>query len=473
MSKPWKIGLALLAAGLFFAVAEWRARRTVVIAPAALPVDRETTFLTEPLGADGRVDYAAALNAMPLPPPEENAALPILEAVGTSALVGDPAASLARLGARADLPRDGLLVPYPLELGYLDPDAEAPSQEDQVAMREWLQGNQAALDALLEASRRPRLALPFVRDGSDGMLQPAVNWGAWQPLFSLLQTRADLSALEGKPASGWRDIQAELRLSRLLGQQPSLIFRVWETSLRYHAQGWIGRALPSGTLDEAACVEMQAALTALPPPAGLDPVVLRTARLLLLDVYPRKIAEGIRAEGGEPSWHSANVLLAAALREINLRFDEVVPLLRSTAAETLGPLGEEIQGLRESVEAISEDVKTLAGQAAQGGTFLSTGGAHQGRLVGKILASVMLSVTPGVAQQIINAESHRHLVLLALALKIHELRTGSFPSALEAFATGIVPAGALDLASVEHSQDADGFRLEHDGEEILIAPGVR
>ena len=56
--------------------------RTITVPPAALEISRETTYLTQPLTLDGRVDYLAALNSEPLPAPAENAAVLIAKVLG-------------------------------------------------------------------------------------------------------------------------------------------------------------------------------------------------------------------------------------------------------------------------------------------------------------------------------------------------------------------------------------------------------
>lgn len=475
MRKPWKAkaGLALLAAAVLFGIWFWLYRRQITVAPAVLPIDRETTYLTEPLGPDGGVDYAAALNAAALPPPEENAALPILEALGTDALVGERSRSLALLGAPPGPAADGLLAPYPDDLPYFDTAERLESEEDRAAVRNWLEGNDVALDRLLAASRRPRMAWPFARDGEGGMLQAALDYEAWESLISALQKRADLHLVDGKPPSGWSDIRAELRLSRLLGQQPLVLYRLFELGLRSDAQQWVGRALASGALDGPACAEIRQTLETLPTPRGLDPTVLNNERLVLLDAYISQVADGIRAKGGDPGWHPANVALAAALREINVQFDQMAAEIRPTAAESLAPLRAATDKLRESVESISEEVKSFSGLLEHAGMAYSSGGAHQGTLVGKVLALMVLSVVPMLPQRSLDVESHRHLVVLALALKMHELRTGAFPGQLADLGTGIVPEGSLDLASVVYERDEKGCRLEHGEEEIEIAAGAR
>ncbi len=82
--------------------------------------------------------------------------------------------------------------------------------------------------------------------------------------------------------------------------------------------------------------------------------------------------------------------------------------------------------LSSTLKAISDDVKTQSGQLGQIDRLASRGGAHQGRLIGKVLAVMMLTAKPVLVQRDIDVESHRHFVILALALKEHELHTGSF-----------------------------------------------
>src|SRR5271157_5537856 len=77
--------------------------------PLKFTVSKETTYLTEPLRPDGRVDYLKAMNdhLNRGVTPENNAAVELIQALGPGCLFEkDRRETLARLGL-ADLPEQG------------------------------------------------------------------------------------------------------------------------------------------------------------------------------------------------------------------------------------------------------------------------------------------------------------------------------------------------------------------------------
>ncbi len=84
-------------------------------APGGIIISRETTFLTGPLRKDGSVDYLAALNERCSKgvTPENNAAIPLLQAVGTAGIIEATRPQYFKMLGIAPMPDKGLyLEPY-------------------------------------------------------------------------------------------------------------------------------------------------------------------------------------------------------------------------------------------------------------------------------------------------------------------------------------------------------------------------
>ena len=194
-----------------------------------ITVSRETTYLTEPLAADGLPDYGAAVLASlgPAAAPEDNAAVELLQVMWP---FGIDAADLPAVCTAVGIPH----VPPPDSLQEPTKDAAAKVTDDMLdAARErpwtgvefpeleaWLVAHEAALDRLVAAADRPRYWLPsptLLRPGPQmliGVLLPEL--ADLRTVSRLLVCRAMGHIGAGRHAAAWRDIRAVYRLGRLL-----------------------------------------------------------------------------------------------------------------------------------------------------------------------------------------------------------------------------------------------------------------
>jgi hypothetical protein len=198
-----------------------------------LTVSRETTYLTAPLAADGLPDYEAALLALygPAPPPDDNAAVLLLQ---TCWPLGIDGAHLAAVCEALGIP--GLPPPESLVLDPRD-DAAAGVTREMIdaaldrpwtaehlpAVAAWLTKNEAQIDRLVAAADRPHywLPSPSLLDG-----RPEPLWGIRPPeqqlrgVAEVLRYRAMWHVGENRPAAAWRDIRAIRCLARLVVTPP-------------------------------------------------------------------------------------------------------------------------------------------------------------------------------------------------------------------------------------------------------------
>ena len=190
-------------------------------------VGPHTTVVTAPLAADGLPDYEAALLAMagPAPPPEENAAVDLLQVLWPMDIAAaDLPAVCTALGIPATPPDRPL--PDPTGSNRALPDfprmfyaaCDRPwTDADFPAVAAWLLEHAAGIDRLVAAADRPHFWLPqasFV-DGRPARLDtasPAFRWAL--TLSSVLRSRANWHLGAGRHEAAWRDLRAVLRLGQ-------------------------------------------------------------------------------------------------------------------------------------------------------------------------------------------------------------------------------------------------------------------
>jgi hypothetical protein len=195
----------------------------------AIRVSRETTFLTGPLAADGLPDYGAAMLALagPAPPPEENAAVVLLQ---TCWPMGIDPADLPAVCKALGIPND----PPPESLGDPTKDASAKitdemydaalsrpwTSEEFPELEAWLVDHKQGLDRLVGATALSRywLADPGFLNGRGNQTDTWVFVFVMdlRRMSRILGCRAMWHVGEGRYADAWKDIDANCRLSRLV-----------------------------------------------------------------------------------------------------------------------------------------------------------------------------------------------------------------------------------------------------------------
>lgn len=194
-------------------------------------VSPETTGLTAPLREDGTVDYIAAINARfgKDVTPENNAAIPLLQAVGTPAITSHGEQLLKCLGI-AD-PGLGCWHPW---LGFHKDQTPADKADfielasnpwaKEPKVEAWLKANEHALALAVQAADRPRLFWPLVSRTDDPQPQLiTISPGhllSCKQMAQALCIRAMHRISEGDQAGAWDDLRASHALASLLTQDP-------------------------------------------------------------------------------------------------------------------------------------------------------------------------------------------------------------------------------------------------------------
>jgi hypothetical protein len=220
-------------------------------ATAGLPItiSKETTYITEPLRADGYPDYLAALNRLGSEgvTPENNAAVLLVQALGPEKIPSEDREEFFKMLGIAPLPENGdYFVTY---LDYVKahaPDALNDKDKDggyreALAWRQyyratrdpwsketcplvagWLAESEKSLLRVVEASNRSHFHVPVIsqRD-DDGMSFGFPVLSRMREAVTALRARGMLRLQDCDPQQAWDDFQTCHRLSRLVAQGPT------------------------------------------------------------------------------------------------------------------------------------------------------------------------------------------------------------------------------------------------------------
>jgi hypothetical protein len=214
----------------------------------------ETTRITGPLLPDGRVDYIAAINQKYAVDPADNAAIPLIAAIGPERFVPDGRASLFLAGIKSP-PIPEPPQPFQTFVDYLektlgkDLDRKQEGQQwesldatkdgpwtavDLPDVARWIAQIDPVLDKIAEATRRPRYFIPEI-PGADGSLMQSIlpQIGIYREIATAFVARAtlhmgppDTTISEQDFHAVVSDLVAVQRLGRLQMQAPSLIERL-------------------------------------------------------------------------------------------------------------------------------------------------------------------------------------------------------------------------------------------------------
>jgi hypothetical protein len=310
--------------------------------PVPLVVSGPTTYFTEPLNADGTVNYVAAYNQHVggAVAPAENMAVPIIEALGPRALSADlrPSAIAAlKLNFSDDDPHfvrlEDHLRAHAAEYEALIPPAEeqAPETEQDRHLRQlirqalgdayreptplreladaqieqattqpwrseelrivtdWLTANEPVLDRIVGLKRHEAFFLPMISLASppEVELRSLLADGVLPELRQVLVCRATLRLGQGDLAGAWDDALLMCYLGRLLADVKSGGQVYGALLLRRDGVAIITRIAHGQDLTSARAMEMLHAYDALPPAGYVGEADVLLMRLMSLDFMMR------------------------------------------------------------------------------------------------------------------------------------------------------------------------------------------
>lgn len=410
-------------------------------------VSRETTFITEPLAADGLPNYLAAALAIagPAPPPNDNAAAGLLQTLWPLGIEsGDLPAVCRALGIANEPPMQPLREPTRdaaagISKEMYDASCNGPwTAADFPLLDAWMQANEAVIDRVVTAVHRPRYWLPspsLLRTRSTTLfaaLLPDIQ--ELRSTSRLLVSRAMWHLGSGRSAAAWRDIRATYRLARLLATADSgpaflvkqLVAVVIGTTADAAARTLL--AMPDVPADLLA--EIRRDLDALPPlpvPAdgmgferlgGVDAVVWMACREPGGRGARPRFLELVGSVGGAAANPISVSLLTSLdwniiLERMNRAYDGLDAACRlPTCDDRRTALGRQHQELIDHASAPARSLWTAAGHAI----LLICSRSHRSVAVGDSLVAMLLPALSGWSDALTRGGAQFALTRTAAAL---------------------------------------------------------
>ena len=412
-----------------------------------LEIGPETTVVEGPLRPDGTVDYVAALNDewSQGVTPENNAAIPLMEAFGPSTV--NPAIRdefFERLGL-APLPEEGdYLVPIDKfveeqdiddtrreELFAMVGEADVPAIEaDYPELVTWVEHNADPLAKIIEAVRREEFYMPVVPvpPGTTLLDAGVYNVTSLRDAARLLTTATLVHLQRGEIEAACEHAIAAHRLGRLVGRYPNMVGYLVGVAIDAMASKCSETVILSGQLTPELAKQFRNDLDALPPIFDTADSIDRGERLVLLSsvqqiakgspgsimptAFPGRVVQGL----------DANVML----RDINRFYDQVVAAMREgDYRERQRRLGE----TRERQQAWLESKPT----AFQLAWMVLTGNRTAiSRQVSKVLISLLFPAVEQVQVAEDRTVMRSQLLKVACALAEYRAVEGGYPESLDA-----------------------------------------
>ncbi len=462
-----------------------------------ITISKETTFITEPVGEDGYVDYQAALNARLSKgvTPENNSALLMLKAFGTK-IIDEPirTKTLAAMSAE-NLTENGegfvrlddyMREKYPEEdlkgekVGENASDA-VDRQESEASSRpwskkefprlaEWLAVNDAALKTIEDASKKERHFIPAVSVGKKG-LEESLNVGVmeYRSALKALDIRAMNHAYFDRTEDAWRDIMTCYRLARQATQAPFLTGALIASAFDNLAAHATEQLTFTGKLTAKQARRFCAQLNQLPVLYSFEEAVDFGERVFVLDCIKRHAMNGyenppeIDGLWSDRNRESARKKLLAkgeidwdeTLRVVNATFDQAAKVGRFASYQEKAAAFSKLAKI--SDEESEQAIKRIAAKDFDSSKLSPQ---ENGRLFAAIESADILSVLmPAVTTVPGRRTACRDLALFSLALAGYHAEHGAYPKKLAELA----PEYFSELPKDPFSDGDFIYRLERDG----------
>ena len=462
-----------------------------------ITVSKETTWATEPLRADGSVDYLEAVNRLFSKDvkPENNACVLLYQAMGPSPEggKGQPDFFFRRMGSEP-LPPNGSYFqslgtwaraqPTPPQDNNALNDMQSKSAErpwtkaEFPLIAEWLKQNEVPLRTIELATERPKYFSPLVGTDAepDGALIAVLLPGVQKSrdLARALASRAMWELAEGSQDDAWRDLMTMHRLGRLVGQGPTLIEYLVGVAIESIAiKGEL--LFLSETKSSAKMLAMyRKQLDHLPPRASVADKLDSCERVMFLDCAQRMARGQMKwgeianlAEGGDGSLVeklAEGVIMQSVdwdvvLKSANKWYDRLAATLRKP----------DYRERTAEVKQFNEDVKKLVEKSRAPQALQSLLGGKPA--ISQTMSDALIALLLPAVQQVGLAEGRAiqrmRNMEIAFALAAYRAERDSYPDSLELLAPKYmaeIPNDLLTGRSLKYSKTADGYLLHSVGD---------
>lgn len=472
----------------------------VVLGPSGpIIVSKQTTYLTEPLAADGLIDYRQAIVDLQGKDvlPEENAAIPFLQATWPcdldaehQVLVCDalqmkvPAADgmeqlyneelLAKITKRLNDYAETLPNYDPIQFptgtqnstDLISETHYAPWTRDQIPeLADWLDQQQPHFAKLGEMPSRPKYFLPSpnLLDDSDeylfAALLPTVQH--MRDVSRALATRSMLAIGENRPNDAWEDVKLNFTLSRCCNQPDFLVSHLVCIAIRGVSLETLNVLLASGQCDAALLDEIEQFLAQLKPFDDMTPSINVMERLGGLDAAISITEKKIDADDllGTGDGMLGSIAYApfdrnAMLRKLNQWYDRIAMALEI----------DDLEEREQALEQLEDDIQTETQAAISAGNIAGAifNQSARGELIAQIVTGLMLPA----ASQAVYAEERLNLQLqlarVTVALEKYRLEKGDYPDTLAPLESRVDPALLNDpyaAGQLRYEKRPPGFLL--------------
>lgn len=465
------------------------AKPKAVVPPPKITISKETTWATEPLKADGTIEYLEAVNRLFSKDvtPENNACVLLYQAMGPSPEGRrQPDVFFRRMGIEP-LPDEGNYFRYFGQWVREQPGAqkdinavndmqlksgERPwTKAEFPLIAEWLKQNEIPLRTIELATERPKYFSPLVGTDAepDGALIAVLLPGVQKSreLARALASRAMWELAEGSQVDAWRDLMTMHRLGRLVGQGPTLIeylvgVAIESIAIRGELQ-FLSETKPSAKM--LAMYRKQ--LDRLPTRASVADKLDHCERVMFLDCAQRMARGEMRLQeimdgGGDVSLIEKlaegaimqSVDWDVALKSANKWYDRLAETLRKP----------DYRERTAELKQFNEDLKKLVEKSRGPGVLLSLLGGKPA--ITQTMSDVLIALLLPAVQQVGIAEGRtiqkmRNLEL-AFALEAYRADRGAYPDSLEPLAPKYMAEIPKDLFTdqpLKYSKTADGYRF--------------
>jgi len=439
------------------------------VAPA-VPVGKETTFVTGPIDKDGLIDYEAALNERLRKniTPEKNSAVLFWRALGPQAGGTKHADFYKQLGmteppAKGDyyVGLGNFIANLKLQRNEIDDIADFQhrasdrvwSAKEYPYVAAWLFTNEKALNGVVEATRRPEYFSPVIARRADArraaLFTSLTHTQAYREAVTALAARALLRLGEDKQEEAWQDLLACHKMARMSGRGATLIELLVGISGEHVANNADLVYLAHAKLTSRQIQHRLKELQALPPlPLPADKIDL-CERLVSLDCFQALPGEGFALIGDFidlPKDLDADkgrkflmkIDWTPIYRSVNQEFDRLVAAMRlpdrAERQAKLAQFDQEIAAMKKDVRALQEILVNLDDAIAQ----LEKAGAERGRQLNKITGNALMSELLPRAQMMQAAHDRVEQVRgnrdIAFALAAYRNDNNRYPKQLEELA---------------------------------------
>ncbi|MCL2639611.1 MAG: hypothetical protein FWD53_02080 [Phycisphaerales bacterium] len=442
-------------------------------------VSKETTRITEPLRADGKVDYVKALNERygKGVKAEENAFVGYLEIVGTEALNPRICKEVLWRCSGAETPKDAVLWESDRRFSFAGNMEEATGREELCRAMEspwnaekspevadYLAKREKLLDAAVVVAERERWWLPSVASGEPEMISVLLpRLAPVRELVEGLCARAMLRANSSDFNGFMTDVIAAKRLARHVGSGATLIERLIGIASNAQVNITIGGAVGSGTWNPEQCGKLGAAIRELPPISTPADAIDTCERWCILDTVVYMSQQKYGEAGTVMKLFEANAFFNA-IDQNAMNYDRVLKMVNELYDDFLAATREPtIAQVETKFAAIRERIETWNRESKNGGTLRRQANETEaeyteriGRAIVAFLAPVLERAEPLYRR---NCQEEAMLEVL-LAAAAYRGKTGNWPAELKVLLPEYLNAVPKDAFSENGATDVEYVRTE-------------